>query len=306
MYDTMGPVVSRLLAESIANLVQAGARAIKKTLRRRRIVRLTSIGDFWEQRQGPLEEGVSVCIAGALSQYGPLVIGSPKRKRYMHREFRRNIPQMEATTSATTIDALLAYTAGQMVMRLGAEETPFVYMGLYHSIVRNSIPVFVGADYYKSVVSGYFARRTAPRTIEAEVTGRLKLISQDFFGGLLDELTVGGIISPGILKGSPGLALEVDGPETGTEIKYCGEARYLDGDIWVAVQSHDEQRFISRFLDLSDMSDLRQEREELRGDVEQHLKGGDVIAEFDQVDRIFSGFQTLDPDEVIRRAMGAS
>ncbi len=272
------------------------------------IVELTHVTDFWQETKGRLTAGNYVSITGTLSQYAPFVIGPPKMKRAMHMEFRRRIPDLKRKIGPTFVDSLLAYSAGQMVFRLDPDYTPTVHLGLYHSIVRNSISVFVDKDYYSSLVKDYF---TSHEVIEAKVTGRLRPISMEYLKDFIKgfkEYGIDSLIKPGIIDSAgPTFAIMIDGPDTYTEISHSGESRYLDGDIWVAVRSDEETRFVSRFVDLSDRRDLHHEREELKRDVEASLekdpKGGNVIAEFDQINLILDGIQNLNPKEIIERAI---
>ena len=96
-------------------------------------------------------------------------------KRAVHLEVRRNLKQIEQTlienghpVGPTTLDALLGFTAGQMVIRPDIAEMPYVYLGLYQSIVRNSIPLFVRREYYEKKIAKYFKSNT---TVEALIVG---------------------------------------------------------------------------------------------------------------------------------------
>lgn len=71
-----------------------------------------------------------------------MLVGSPRRKRDFHRDFRRALPDIEKQKGRTFIDAWLAYSAGQLVVRLDPNSTPLVYMGLYHTVVVKIVVVF--------------------------------------------------------------------------------------------------------------------------------------------------------------------
>ena len=175
-----------------------------------------------------------------------------------------------------------------------------MYLGLYHSIVRNSIPVFVDNAYYESKVKSLF-KADDQYAIEARVRGRLEPLNGNFIKEFIEENHLQGLIRPEILRTAerPVLALIVDGGDTG--IEYRAPARYLDGDIWVAVESNGEQFFISRFLDLADPEDVRQEFLALRKDVEQYFPDSTVVFQCDQVEKVFSGHATTDVESLIER-----
>jgi hypothetical protein len=88
------------------------------------------------------------------------------------------------------------------------------------------------------------------------------------------------------------LAIFVDGHNT--EIEYLGKARYLDGDIWVALSSGVEEIFISRFINLSDVEDVRQEAKALQVEAREFYPDGEIVYQFDQVEKLIEGYQTVD------------
>ncbi|MEO8496155.1 MAG: toll/interleukin-1 receptor domain-containing protein [Planctomycetota bacterium] len=188
----------------------------------------------------------------------------------------------------TTLDAFLAFSAGQMVVRPHSVAVPYVYVGLYHSIVRNSIPVYVRHEYFTEKIKPLFAKAGV---FEARVVGYLKLkdeVKASFKEFLqtfkLDEIFPEDEVDQVL----PGYVLQIDGDDDYSRIEYLGTSRYLDGDIWVAVSSQDVDRVVSRFLDLADASDLATEREELRQDVERLYDGKTgIISQYDQADRLF-------------------
>ena len=261
------------------------------------VVELTSISNYWTN---DLKRGQWVSIEGALSQYAPMFIGPPKLKRDVHRGYRRAIPLddlEDMQESQTTVDANLSFTAGQMVLRLDPQETfNWVYMGLYHSIIRNSIPIFVDKDYYTNAVKPHFERNGNRITyvIEVKITGRLIPFPGNFIQEYIEKNKIKSYIRPELISDIERelLAIFIDG--NNTEIEYLGPARYLDGDIWVALKSGVEEFFVSRFIDLSDVEDVRQESQALEREARNFLPDSKVIYQFDQVERLIKGDQTVD------------
>ncbi|BAZ14018.1 hypothetical protein NIES4071_58580 [Calothrix sp. NIES-4071] len=261
------------------------------------IIELTSVGDFWASN---LRKGQLVMIEGALSQYAPMFIGSPKLKRDVHLGYRRAIPVEdleEQQNSSNAIDANLAFTAGQMVLRLNPEETEagWVYMGLYHSIIRNSIPVFVTKDYYTHTVEPLFERdgNRIAYVVEAKVIGKLIPFPGNFIKEFIERNNIKSYIKPELISDNKEiLAMFVDGKDTA--IKYLKPARYLDGDIWVALKTGVEEYFVSRFVDFSNLEDFRQESQTLAIESKNLLPDGEIVYQFDQVEKIIQGHQTVD------------
>ena len=182
----------------------------------------------------------------------------------------------------------MAYTAGQMVWRLDLKESPRVFLGLYHSIFRNSIPVFVDRAYYLDTVRALFEQGESPDVMEAKLRGRLVPFDSNVIQEFIENNGLEDGITPRIIRdaGRSPMAVFVDGRDT--KIEYAGPARYLDGDIWVAVESDSGQSFVSRFLDLADPADVAQERKDLRDEVGRLLPGGRIVFQFDEVDKLDS------------------
>ena len=260
------------------------------------------VSEFWYTKHASLSIGQYVSISGALSLYAPFLVGSPKAKREMHLDFRRKISSIEKKVSATDIDAFLGFSAGQMVIRLSEENMEQVYLGLYHSIIRNSIPVFVDKKYFNEIVKSYFYKKAHNNVIEAELTGRIVPISNIFMDDLIEDFNLKGDIKPAAMS-EQHYAIEVKGPSNKTGITYVDEARYLDGDIWFALRSENEERFISRFIDLSDVNDVKEQRKALARDVDKYEKDSTLIMEYDQLDRMFTQDQSVDQDIFLKRKM---
>lgn len=297
------PIAEVLVGEAINCLLPVFLGMVSDKIKgvKKEKVDFDSISNFWEANAQVLIPGKYVSIKGALSKYAPMLIGPPKAKREVHRAYRRSIPEADYKNIKTTIDANLAFTAGQMVWRLEAEESSWVYLGLYHSIVRNSIPVFIDKDYYYNCVEEIFLKCKSPCVVEAVVIGKLHYISGSIISKFIEQNKLEGLIKPEILDaGKRVFGIVVDG--TDTRIKYSGSARYLDGDIWVAVELNGEQFFVSRFLDLSDPNDFLCECEELKKDVEEFLPDGKIVFQFDQVDKLIAGYERITVNDLIQRA----
>ncbi len=265
-----------------------------------------SVGGFWG---ADMETGTEVSIEGALSTYAPMLIGPPKLKRELHRAYRRqlppddynrSLPEKEYESVKTTVDAKLAFTAGQMVWRLDLEErVNWVYLGLYHSIVRNAIPVFVDKDYYFNSVQKIFSKGKSPHVVEAEVTGRLQQIPGSLIYEFAEKDKLEHLIRPTLIDaGKRIFGIFVDGNRT--KIKYSGAARYLDGDIWIAVDFEGKEFFISRFLDIADPDDLNEESENLKEEVKKFLPKGEIVFQFDQVEPLLPGYQKVSLHELFK------
>ena len=166
-----------------------------------------------------------------------------------------------------------------MVWRSRDPRSDHIYFGLYNSIVRNSIPVLVSRDYYDSHLEPLF-RGDDSRSFEAVVTGRTIALdghptrefitrhARDFIPqALVDELC------------SDVYALAIDGD--GTSVERRGNARYLDGDIWIAVESDGRESFLTSFLDIADPAQRREELDVLF-DKARRLPGPPrIVAQYD-------------------------
>jgi len=269
-------------------------------------VEIVKISDFWKPKVGTLAVETLVSITGQLSRYAPMVLGHPMEKREAHRAYRLSLSdgEQKGTLGPTEVDALLACSAGQMVLRM-EPDFPNVYLGLYHSIARNSIPVFVNRDYYRENVKKVFAKDR--NVVEATIRGRVCSMPEgNFLKTFVEERRLMGRIGPRMLNdmGKPIHGIMVDGGDT--SIKAVGTSRYLDGDIWVALEHEGQQAVVSRFVDLADANDVRQEAEGLKADKDRFFRNWKVVLQFDQVDRLISGYETGSKDEWIQELTSGS
>jgi hypothetical protein len=230
---------------------------------RRAPLLLKSVGDFWKRRGDDVAPYRAVCIEGTFSQFAPMLGGSPTAKRHLHKTFRQVLQHDKRLrrSKAASLDACLSVSAGQMVWRFRDPDAGHTQYGLYNSIVRNSICVLVTEEYRLNCLEPVFAEHQR-ETFEARVTGRvipldttplrrfLMKYARDFIPkDIVHELC------------SDVYALLVDGDGTGVE--RIGDARYLDGDIWIAVESSGRERFLTSFLDVANAEERKQELKEL-------------------------------------------
>ena len=247
------------------------------------ITRFSKITEFWKQwREGYLKENQYVTLEGTLSKYIPMVIGDPREKIELHRRLRRESLEIrQPEKNHLLADTILAFTAGQMVWRPKLSRE-YVILGLYHSIVRNSIPVFVSKNYFEKIQNQIF--KINPYVVDIKLQGPLVKMGDTFESQFTGQKE----ISPEFFKlgeSKPLYAIAVGGSEN-TWITDPTETKYLDGDIWIALETDNFQTTISRFLDLSDISFLIDEAKALRNDWKTKYPQARLIGQFDEVDKL--------------------
>lgn len=253
-----------------------------------------TIGEIY---QSDLSVGEYIQVSGQLSTFAPLLPGSPHVKKDLHRRVRRNIQKIRALLkekdqpiTPTTFDSLMAFSAAQMVVRREHQpETDFWhYLGLYQSIVRNSLPIFVENSYYDTYVRRLFIQnKPASEVLESFVVGKVGFFSS-YWEAVVQNMQLDRVFDWDEFRSldSP-LCLYVKGPIDGTEVYAVGPPRYLDGDIWIAVEHEGVERVISRFLDIAEPADLRQERQGLKSDCTELVPGSRIIAQYDNLRKPF-------------------
>jgi CRISPR/Cas system-associated endonuclease Cas3-HD len=286
-----------MLAKATAGEVVGRFFNLKPKLKEAEIIEFQAYEQIKDLYQGEnkLRQGQFIEISGTLSIYAPLLPGSPNAKKDFHRKIRRDIKKIEELLekryngiTPTTIDSLIAYSSGQMVIRKEMSNSRYYYLGLYQSIVRNSMPVFIDKEYYHKVVSALFSKSGNNDTIEAKVKGKIQ-----FFVHRLEDIIegsgMGEIFDNNYFEQLENvMALYVDGPDyDGTKVEFLGRARYTDGDIWVAVKNDKVEKVVSRFLDLADVQELSSEKQSLRDDAEVYFGGWEVLSQFDEVETVF-------------------
>ncbi|HEY5603142.1 MAG TPA: hypothetical protein VIM41_08550 [Gammaproteobacteria bacterium] len=268
-----------------------------------------TITDFWKaaRRWNPkMPPEQYIAIRGAISTFAPVLPGDPWGKRDIHRYIRRNYDKIQKSIqesgrseSPTTLDAFLAFSAGQMVIRLSPDEMPYVFLGLYHSIVRNAIPLFVETTYYHKVIEHAMLHNTSSQdVIEAAIIGRLLPMPENFVMQFLHDISLYDYFKDAPVDGlMPRFALQIDGAGDSdpTMVQPISRARYLDGDIWVAIIDGKDERVVSHFLDLANPNDISTERGALKTEVAHYFGACEVLSEYDDTDRIFTEHHILDP-----------
>lgn len=263
-----------------------------------------SVMQFWEQRE-QLREGDLIRINGTFSEFAPLLIGYPKGKRLLHLEFRKTLeknPRL-ARKKVRTLNACLSISAGQMVWRDRNATEAGIICGLYESIIRNSIPIYITRNYYDAELR-QIALEKGVETFEADVVAWVTKRDMSQLKDFVGKYGMKAFISPTVLdqlcKYSIGLL--VNGEET--SVTYTRRAKYLDGDIWIAGEANGYEFFESIFLDIGDPKDreaalmtLRQKLEEYPGsprlvgqydEASELLKAGiDLVSEVGPVEKIF-------------------
>jgi len=251
--------------------------------------------DYWQNAS--LFAGQLVTISGSLSRYAPMMVGPSYVKRNLHREYRaHDIDPREAEIDASLIDAKLGFSAGQLVWRLDLDALDYEYLGLYRSIVRNSVPVYIHKDTYEKQVTPHL-ERTRSAVVEVEITGRLGPImpfeeTLKTMGATktLNAIAEGeGCIDGFRLQDAFGIFIDEHAdPQTG--VRVAGPGRYLDGDIWSAVSRstkdgrHDHLLNMPG-LNLSDPVDFGEHFTLLQKRIRQDHADDEVLFEFDQVRR---------------------
>ncbi|MBU0518725.1 hypothetical protein KKA00_06765 [bacterium] len=264
------------LATVIVPCINIARRTITK--KNQGITELTDVREFWEKRRSNfICEGMIIEINGTVSKYAPMITGDPIMKRRNHLEYRKELQKStdKYKKDENNINTTLSFSSGNTIWKL-YEHDGLVFMGIYQSIVRNSIPLFVEKEYYDNQLLAVFNRFNQTSFCEARIKAKVLPMPKPFSDQA--ALKLNRFICPD-------LALYVG--EKGTSIKLLGETRFLDGDIWVGIEKQGEQFLLSRFLNLADESELRSEVEELRTDIEMNYPDSATVTQFDQVNRYF-------------------
>jgi hypothetical protein len=235
----------------------------------------------------------SVEIVGTLSTFRPVFPGPASIKKNLHLDFRRNTEKIQeelrkekSTIEKTTLDSLLSCSAGQMVFRDIDLNMRFVQLGLYQSIVRNSIPVIVEAGYFEKEVKNLLKKSSNPDFLEAKVIGHVIPYENVVMEKMSKYKTITNILDWrkfDVLRKTK--ALLVDGKKF--KIKFVGNPRYLDGDIWVAAATSGKEEIISRFLELTNEQELKREKIELKNDCLKFFPKSKILGQFDNTCKLF-------------------
>lgn len=252
-----------------------------------------SIGAFWRERATGAVPPRFATVEGTLSVYAPMLMGPPSAKRALHREFRQAIESDRhfGQRKRLTINACMSISAGQMVHREARADNDKRLLGLYESIVRNALPVFVLPEYHEQVLQPAFARAGGAACFEARVTGRLFELDNRYVRRFLATQGMDRILPADVIDDlcRDAWALEVGGPGTTVEPIPDRPPRYLDGDVWIAVHSGTAERFLTGFVDLGNEAERRAEMARLR----TAATGQRVIATSEELQSIG---RLIDPD----------
>ncbi len=245
-----------------------------------------TVSAFWKAKSTLLEELDLVTVQGTLSQFAPMLMGPPRAKRLLHREFRKAIEtdRKFGERKRLTINACMSISAGQMVHREVRKDNRKRLLGLYESIVRNSIPIFVLPEYYEQELLPAFLDNQGSGCIEAIVTGRLFLLDNNYIRRFFSRQGIDEILPAFVIDDlcQDAYALEVGSPGTKVQKLVDQPVRYLDGDIWLAVKSDSRERFVTAFVDITNEAEREEEMLRLREDA----RGSRVIVAYDRLQSI--------------------
>jgi hypothetical protein len=245
-----------------------------------------TVSAFWKSRSTVLQDLDLVTVQGTLSQFAPMLMGPPRAKRVLHREFRRAIETHRSfgERKRLTINACMSISSGQMVhheRRTGNEKR---LLGLYESIVRNAIPIFVQPAFYESKILPALRDTRGSGCFEALVTGRPFQLDNNYIRRFLARQGIDQILPAFVIDDlcRNAYALDVGGPGSDVEALANQPVRYLDGDIWVAAAVDGAERFFTAFVDITSETEREEEMNRLR----QESASGEFIAAYDEVQSI--------------------
>jgi len=256
-----------------------------------RIVSCTGMSNLWEfiedlmlQKQS-INRAPAVSIHGQLSPYAPLLFGHPMYKRQLHLKLRKGAGQLKEEFGCEfdeLLNGLLSYSAGQMVIR-PYFEGEYVFLGLYESIVRNSIPVMIERQYYNSTVGPLFRQLNCLEVGLQAFLDEIPNYTQDALNdfGITERLR--SILDDQTIKqvGRPNYALFVrgdDGSCINVQADHPLSSRYLDGDVWVANAANS---LITRFIDISSGQDMLNAVAQITRELRMSAFGRGIVSSFD-------------------------
>jgi hypothetical protein len=141
-----------------------------------------------------------------------------------------------------------------------------------------------------------FVDTTTSKAFEATVTGRIVRLPEYASALSRMERWAAGWESDRRVslwkEGMPVYGIVV-GMHESTSIEKVGEANYLDGDIWVAVEKDGKESMVSRFGDLSNEKDVQKMIGQMREEIGEDTQ---VTFQFDQIDKPFGevGYSEID------------
>jgi hypothetical protein len=276
------------MTEDEVKRVGASNDAVKK--------KFDSVMQFWAEREH-FREGDLIQLSGTFSEFAPLLIGHPKGKRMLHREFRVALeknPKL-AQKKVKTLNACMSISAGQMVWRDRHATEGGLNCGLYESIVRNSIPVYVTRQYYETKLRNIAIEEGAD-TFEASVIARVTKRDMSSLKEYFTRYGIKSFISKTVVDHlcRDSIGLLVDGEMTSISPK--GRAKYLDGDIWIAGESNGNEFFVTVFLDVGDPKDREEALMILRKDLEEFPGSPRLIGQYDEAGELEKAGFDVAPD----------
>jgi hypothetical protein len=250
------------------------------------IANFPTVSEFWKAQSTVLKELGIVTVPGTLSKFAPMLMGPPYAKRMLHREFRRAIETNRrfGAQKRLTINACMSISAGQMVHQEARSGNRKRLLGLYESIVRNTIPVFVLPDYYEKELLPVFQESRGTGCFEASVTGRLFTLDNNYIRRFFARQGIDKILPAFVIDNlcRDAYALEVGGPNTKVQPFMKQSVRYLDGDIWVVAKLNGTERFFTAFVDITNAEERDEEMFRLR----KETQGSRIIAVYDELHSI--------------------
>jgi hypothetical protein len=177
----------------------------------------------------------------------------------------------------------MSVSSGQMVALETPDNRPKLLLGLYSSIVRNSIPVFVKREYYESVVQPLFQQSGGTDSFEASVTGRVFRLDNSFIRRFLVRQDLTNILRKENVDDlcENAFALEVGADDTRISA-HAGPPHYLDGDIWLAIRKPDgSERFVTSFVDITNAQE-REEEVQVATALAESM-GAEVFGRYDRI-----------------------
>lgn len=268
-----------------------------------------SPSDFWEFR-AKLAEDDLIKVTGTFSDFAPLFPGHPTAKRQLHLEFRKALQSSKrlARKKMTSINACMSISAGQMVWRRRRSSSPTVACGLYESIVRNSIPLYVQSEYYEQKLRPLIVTKQQD-TFEADVVGQVLRRDASGVARYMRKHGMDAFIPEAVIQDLSRDVIGLSIGSEGTGITYRAKPRYLDGDIWVAAEDRGREFLVTRFLNIASRKDRESETQSLRAELDQYRGLPRLIGQFDDIDELVGfGFSvaTEGPaEEIFRFGLGA-
>ena len=244
-----------------------------------------TVSAFWRNKATLLGGSEMVSVQGTISQFAPMLMGPPSAKRVLHREFRHAIETHRGfgQRKRLTINACMSISAGQMVHKEIRTQNTKRLLGLYESIVRNAIPVFVLPEFYDRELFPTF-QDNGSGSYEAVVIGRLFLLDNNYIRRFLASQGIDKILPTAVVNDlcRDAYALEVGGPGTKVQRLVNQPTRYLDGDIWLALESDGAERFMTAFVDITNEAERQEEMRRMR----ESSRGNRILASYDELQSI--------------------